>query len=622
MDQKLLAYYGRELSYLRELGGEFAKQFPKIAGRLGLDSFECADPYVERLLEGFAFLAARVQLKIDSEFPRFTEGLMSVVYPHYLSPTPSMAVVRMDPNHKQGVLTDGFRVPRGSALRANLARGEQTACEYRTAHDVDLWPIELVGATHSSFTGDLGDLTLPSRKRVRGAVRLRFQTVNGTPFSTLALERLPLFLRGAEQLGMRLYELIRGGVLGLVLRDGNGTRLGFVTSDPVRSLGFEDEEALLPYGPRSFQGYRLLQEYFALPARFLFLELAELASGVRNCPTPEFEVCILLDRHDPSIEPLIAPENFELFCTPAINLFPRKTDRIHLSDRDNEYHVVPDRTRPLDFEVHSITEVVGFGTSASTQREFQSFYECTERTAHDQDAAYYVVHRQQRLSSSRRVGGPRSNYPGGEVFLSLVDGDEGPYRHDLKQLAIGALCTNRDLPLEMSVGTGKTDFTLESGAPVESIRCVAGPSEPRASHAFGGTSWRLVNHLSLNYLSLTDGKDGEGAAALRELLHLYGDIGSSSSRREIEGVRSISSAPITRRLPGDGPMSFGRGLEVSVECDERSFDGASVFLLGAVLDRFFNKYVSLNSFTETVLKTTQRGEIMRWPARPGRRPIV
>jgi type VI secretion system protein ImpG len=622
MDQRLLAYYGRELSYLRELGGEFAKQFPKVAGRLGLDSFECADPYVERLLEGFAFLAARVQLKIDSEFPRFTEGLLSVVYPHYLAPTPSMAVVKMEPNHRQGVLTDGFRVPRGSVLRGNLGRGEQTACEFRTAHDVDLWPIELGSVSHSSFVADLGEISLPSRKIVRGAIRLRFNTVNGAPVSQLALERLPLFLRGAEQLGMRIYELVRGAGIGVMVRDGSGTRTALITDDPIRAVGFEDEEALLPYGPRSFQGYRLLHEYFALPSRFLFVELADLGPGVRACQGSELEIVILLDRNDPSLEPLISPEHFELFCTPAINLFPRKTDRIHLNDRENEYHVVPDRTRPLDFEVHSVSEVVGFGSSASTQREFLPFYECTERTAHDEQTAYYVIHRQQRLASVRRVGGSRSTYPGGEVFLSLVDGDEGPYHHDLRQLAVNALCTNRDLPLEMSVGEGKTDFFLESGAPVEAIRCVAGPSEPRPSHAFGATSWRLVSHLSLNYLSLTDAPNGQGAAALRELLHLYGDLGSATSRREIEGVRAIQSAPITRRLKGEGPMSFGRGLEITLDCDERAFEGASVFLLGAVLERFFNKYVSLNSFTETVLKSPQRGEIMRWPARPGRRPIA
>jgi type VI secretion system protein ImpG len=487
---------------------------------------------------------------------------------------------------------------------------------------VDLWPLELVSVTHSPFVGDLGNLDLPSRKIVRGAVRLRFRTVGGGSISELALERLPLFLRGAEGLGMRLYELIRGGALGLLLRDGAGNRTSLVTSDAVRGVGFDDDQALLPYGPRSFQGYRLLHEYFALPARYLFVELADLGPGVRACQGNELEIAILLDRNDPSLEPLILPEHFEMFCTPAINLFPRKTDRIHLNDRENEYHVVPDRTRPLDFEVHSISEVIGYGTGTTAQREFLPFYECTERTAQDEASAYYIVHRQQRLASTRRAGGSRSIYPGGEVFLSLVDGEEGPYSHDLRQLGVSALCTNRDLPLEMSVGEGKTDFFLESGAPVEAVRCVAGPSEPRPSRAFGATSWRLVSHLSLNYLSLIDSGDGQGAAALRELLHLYGDLGSPTSKREIDGVRSVQSAPITRRLPGEGPMSFGRGLEISVECDERAFDGASAFLLGAVLEHFFNKYVSLNSFTETVIRTPQRGEIARWPAKPGRRQLA
>ena len=190
MDHRLLSYYNRELQYLRELGGEFAQQFPKIAGRLGLEAFECADPYVERLLEGFAFLAARVQLKIDSEFPRFTEHLLSLVYPHYLAPTPSMAVVRLTPDHRQGQLNDGFRVPRGSALRSNAGRGDQTACEYRTAHDVTLWPIELASVEHIPNLGKLSELRLPGKKRVQAGLKLRFRTTTGVPFSELSLEEL------------------------------------------------------------------------------------------------------------------------------------------------------------------------------------------------------------------------------------------------------------------------------------------------------------------------------------------------------------------------------------------------------------------------------------------------
>src|SRR5688572_19451987 len=291
MDQRLLAYYNRELQYLRELGGEFAKQFPKIAGRLGLDEFECADPYVERLLEGFAFLAARVQLKIDAEFPRFTQGLMSILAPHLLAPTPSLAVVQFKPSSKQGVLTEGHRIARGTSLKGNLGRGEHTACEYRTSQEVELWPLQITRVSHAGHVGDLGDLPIASRRQVKSALRIRLRT-NGVPMNELKLAKLPLFLRGAEQLGMRLYELLAGGAIGLVGRDGSGRRTGFVPTSPIRAMGFADNEALLNYDLRSFQAYRLLHEYFALPQRFLFVELGQLGELVKKCATPELELVV------------------------------------------------------------------------------------------------------------------------------------------------------------------------------------------------------------------------------------------------------------------------------------------------------------------------------------------
>ena len=624
MDPRLLAYYNRELHYLRELGGEFAKQFPKIAGRLGLETFECADPYVERLLEGFAFLAARVQLKIDSEFPRFTEHLLTMVYPHYLAPTPSMAVVRLSPNHRQGVLNEGFRVARDTALRSTVGRGEQTACEYRTAHDVTLFPIELASVTHTSYVGDLGELKIPGAKPIRGALRFRIRTLNGARINQLKLENLPLFLSGTEQISTRLYELLFAGTQGLIVRSTNGATRTLVSKQPLRPVGFDDDEGLLPYTAKSFQGYRLLQEYFALPQRFLFAELCGLAEGVQRISETEAEIVVLLDRHDPVVEAAVAPTHFELFCTPCVNLFPKRVDRIHLSDRLSQYHVVTDRTRPLDFEVHSVTEVLGYGGNTEVRREFQPFYACKDRTVVAEDpGAYYTLHRETRAASSRqRRAGPRSTYPGTEVFISLVDGNQGPHSPDLKQLAINTLCTNRDLPLQMNLGLGATDFTLESGAPVDTVRVVAGPSEPRPSAAWGANSWRFVSHLSLNYLSINERNEGEGAAGLRELLHLYGDFANSVNRRQIDGVRSVSSSQVVRRLPVDGPASFGRGLEIRVDCDETAFEGASVFLFGAVLERFFAKYASINSFTETVMRTLQRGEIMRYSTRVGRRAIA
>ncbi len=622
MDQRLLSYYNRELSYLRELGGEFAKHFPKIAGRLGLDQFECTDPYVERLLEGFAFLAARVQLKIDAEYPRFTEGLMSILTPHLLAPTPSLAVVQLQPSPKQALLTDGFRVARGTSLKSVLARGEQTSCEYRTAQDVELWPLELSGLSHAAHVGDLGELPLSTHKQVKSALRIKLRATNGQPIQKLSLSRLPLFLRGAEQLGMRLYELLAGGSVGLLVRDSSGNRLSYSPRSLLRGMGFADDEALLPSDLRSFHGYRLLHEYFALPDRYLFVELSELDAGVSRCTSSEIEICVLLDRRDARLEAVLAPEHMALFCTPVVNLFSRRADRIHLTERDHEYHVIPDRTRPLDYEVHSITSVTGLGATPGVSRPFLPFYAVSDRHASEQQA-YFTVHRQPRLISSRRqVTGPRSTYAGGEVFLSLVDGQEGPFHSDLKQLAVETLCTNRDLPLLMTLGAGRTDFTLDTAAPVESARVVAGPSEPHPSPSWGDSAWRLISHLSLNHLSVANTQDDQGAAPLRQLLQLYAELGSAALRREIDGVRSIQSGSVTRRLPFEGPASFARGIELTLECDEAYFEGGSAFLLGCVLERFFARLVAINSFTETVLKTPQRGEVMRWPTRLGQRSIA
>ena len=621
MDPRLLQYYNRELQYVRELGGEFAKEYPKIAGRLGLETFECADPYVERLLEGFAFLAARVHLKIDAEFPRFTQHLLEIVYPHYLAPTPSMAVVQMRPNLSEGALSAGYKVPRGTALRSVLGRGDQTACEYRTGQDVTLWPIELEHAEYTGYVGDLTELNLPARPR--GSLRLKLKTTAGLKFSELALDELTLFLRGSDDQPTRIYEQLLAHAVAVVARPPGRPApwQHVITEGAVSPVGLEDEEALLPYGPRSFQGYRLLHEYFAFPARFLSIKLAGLAPAVRRCAGNELELVIVSDLHDRALDGVVGAANLSLFCTPAINLFPRRADRIHLTESVPEYHVVPDRTRPMDFEVYSLKEVVGYGANAEAEQRFRPFFARNNQTAIDEVQAYYTIQRQPRVLSTKQTQrGTRSSYVGSEVFVSLVDPNEGPYRSNLRQLALETMCTNRDLPLHLALGQGRTDFTIESGAPIESVRCLAGPTPPRASHAHGDTTWRLISHLSLNYLSLADGAtNADKGSGLRELLSLYADLSDPTHRKQIDGIRSTACAGITRALPVPGPTTFGRGLEVEVTCDETAFEGSGAFLLGAVLQRFFTKYVSINSFTETVLRTVQRGEIMRWPAKLGLR---
>ena len=624
MQQRLLQTYNRELQHLREMGGEFAREFPKIAGRLGLPQDpkeEVTDPYVERLLEGFAFLAARIQLKIDAEFPRFVQHLFETVYPNYLSPLPSMAMVRFEADLTEGALGEGPVVPRGSELRSLLGKGDQTRCMYTTAHDVRLWPVELVEATY--HTRDLSTLGLPEIREARAGVRIRLRATAGLKFSELALDDLVLHIRGIGAIPMRLYEQLLTHAVAVVVHPPTRPPAWheILPGSAVGQVGFEDDEALLPCGPRSFQGYRLLQEYFAFPARFMFVSVSGLQRAIRRCDDNTLDVTVFLREEDLELDKALTDQNFSLFCTPAINLFKKRLDRIHLSDRFSEFHVVPDRTAPLDYEVHSILEATGYGARGKEEEQaFEPFYSARDSDGGGSDC-YYAVHRVARLLSEReRLGKRRStSYPGSEIYLSLVDINAAPYRSELRQLGVTALCTNRDLPLQMPVGEGQTDFTLDTGAPVKAIRCLGKPTEPHPSHAEGEFAWRLISQLTPNYLSIADTEQGEAASALRDTLALYAETARAEIAKQIEGVRSVEARPVVRRVGESGPTSFARGLEVTVTMDETAFEGSGIFLLGAVLDRFFAKYVTINVFTTTVIKSVQRGEVKRWPVRTGRR---
>ncbi|WP_434678929.1 type VI secretion system baseplate subunit TssF [Pseudomonas sp. R1-18] len=619
MNPRLLGLYNQELQHIRESAAEFAREYPKIAGRLTLSGLDCADPYVERLLEGFAYLTARVQLKLDAEYPTFTHNLLEIAYPHYLAPTPSMTVVQMQADPDEGSLSQGFTLPRDSVLRGALGRDSQTSCEYRTAHEVTLWPLKVSDAEYFGNPSAVLGRLAASEPKAKAGLRITLRAGAELTFDKLNLHSLPLYLSGSDEQPFRLYEQLLGNACAVFARQPGGNWAERLPADALRPCGFDDREAALPVVPQAFQGYRLLQEYFALPQRFLFVEFAELTRAVQRCDGQELELIVLFDRFDQSLESSIGAEQFVPFCTPAINLFPRRLDRIHLSDRVHEHHAIADRTRPMDFEIHSLKSVTGHGTGPD--QPFLPFYAVRDPSRYGRDKAWYILRREPRvLSSEQRRSGTRSTYVGSETFISLVDSEQAPYRHDLRQLGLSALCTNRDLPLFMSVGSGKSDFTLADSAPVSAIRCLAGPSRPRASHAHDNKAWRLISQLSLNYLSLSE--QGQGAAALRELLRLYGDDHDAALQLQIEGLLEVSSKPCTRRLPMPGPIVFGRGLEITLKFDENAFRGTGVFLLGAVFERFLARYVSINSFTETVIRTTERGEIMRWKAKPGRRPTL
>ena len=625
MDTRLLEYYNRELQYVREMGAEFADAYPRIAARLGMDGIECADPYVERLIESFAFLAARVQLKLDARHPDFTQHLLEMVYPHFLTPVPSAAIVELRPDPAESSLKDGARVPRDTAMRAELASGEYTSCEFRSAQDVVMWPLAVTEAQYVVGTASFAAAGTRLPPRIRGAIRLRLSTEGGMSLSELPrLGSLTFYIHAAADLAGKIHEQLTANSAGVAVRAAGSERGATVLpAGAIRALGFEDGESLFPAVGRSFQGYRLLQEYFAFPERFLFFAVDGLAESVRGMQASEMELLLLVDRVHPDLDNALDASQFRLNCTPAVNVFPRSVDRVHITPHVTEHHVVPDRSRPMDFEVFSIDRVVGVGAGGESLAEVLPLYSTHHRSSETDTQAYYTVQRRPRLASTRQHRtGARTNYLGGECFLSIVDSRQRDLTGEMQQLDIQAHCTNRDLPIGLSFGRSQLEFAVEGGAPVKSARCIAGPTAPRMSPAFGDTAWRLIGQLSLNYLSLSDTDEYKGAEMLRHLLGLYADPNDPAARRQIEGVRSVAHSAVIRRIPTRGPITYGRGLQVALTVDDPSFEGLGALRLGAVLERFFGRYVSLNSFVETRLVSASRGEIKQWPARTGLRQIL
>jgi type VI secretion system protein ImpG len=623
MDPRLLRYYNQELRYLREMGGEFAREFPKIAGRLGMEGMEVADPYVERLIEGCAFLAARVQLKQDAEFPHLSQRLLDMVCPNLAAPIPSMLVAQFEPIADPN-LVSGFKVPRGSPLTGPETALSPTRCEFRTAQDVTLLPIKVAAVEYFLNASDLPLSTLPLPERPRSGVRIRLELPQGLTFRQLKTDSLRFFMGGLHDVALRLHELVIGACVGALVgapgRAGDGQRQ-FVKADRVQPVGYDDAEAMLPVTLRGLAGVRLMQEYFAFAQRFMFIEVGGLAPGFANCTGNTCEIVLLFNRYVASLEGGGEPANFALNCTPAINLFERRAERVEVDDSGTSFHIVPERTLSGDYEVFDVLSATGYSQS-SEEVEFLPLFAVPQV---DPGAAkgFYSCLREPRLASDRsKREGPRSAYVGTEMYVSLVDLRHAPYADDLRQLSARVRCTNRDLPSFMPIGQGHGELTLNSSAPIETIRVLAGPSRPQSAMREGGIAWHLLSLLSLNYLSLVDEKPEQGALALRELLGLFAQAADTGLKRQIEGVRSVAVRPVVRRHPIPGPIAFGRGLEIRVTVDDMSFEGGSAVLLGSVLHQYFARHVSMNSFAQTVLTSMTRGDVKTWAPRTGARAVL
>jgi type VI secretion system protein ImpG len=625
MDPKLLDYYHRELVYMREKSAEFAQQHPKIAKRLGLQGMEVADPYVERLIEAFCFMTARTQIKMDAEFPRFTQRLLEVMYPNYLCPTPAMSVAHFAPDHQQGDLKKGFVIPRHTVLRSSIPHGQKTACTFRSSQDVTLWPIEITHASLTEVPQDMVALCQPlaHHKTAQSALQLTFRTKGDYRFSDLVgLDCLPIYLAGETTLASQLLAYLHTATLATVVRSTQDHHVDHVVYEQaITHPGLQAEQSLLPLSWNTHHGNNLLHTFFACPEVFYFFSLNQLACALTTAHTQEITITILLSEAAPQLQAHIHAKQFALHCSPIINLYPGRTDRIPVNQSQTECHIVADRTRPLDVEIYAIEKIEAQLAESSETFTFLPLLQ-TVASDHGNHGQYFSVRRElRRQSDITRQYGPRTPYIGTESFVSLVDQHAAPYRPEIRYLMVNAYMTNRDLPLCLPY-KGSDDLFSADAMPVAQIGMLRPPSQPLPPFAEGEHAWRLIQQLNANALSLTTMSPAQGAQALRDLLQLFVRQDHPTQQQLVRSIVATRFDPVTQRLPGDGPIMYGRGIACTITIDEVKLSGTSPYLLACILSQWLGRHASVNVFTQVTLQTLHDQRRYEWPAYMGQRSAV
>ena len=656
MNREFMKLYDQELTLFYEHAAEFGEEYPGVGERLGDMTKDNADPMIGAMIEGAAFLATRVQLKLKHEFSNFTDNLLEQLVPNFLAPIPSVIQLQIDPGYGDPALRDGVRIDRGAHLDATYRERErQVACTYTLTSNVDLSPLEIDRAEYVGSIAPIEALNLTVPEGAASGLRLGFK-VRSSKVATeekpaelaaedpkawakgIKLPALKINLVGSEDTSVAIYEQIFGHTLKIALRWRAADLKWYTKSLPIDDVldqvGFEDDEALYPMDHRVFRGFDFVRDYFTFPKHFLGFRIKDFGRHLESVEASEFELIFVFDDLDSRMGTAVTMQKFALNCVTAINLFEMTCGRIQVKPNDYEYQVVPDRSRYLEYEPHRIVNVRADRAGQSEKMPVFPIYSSPEDATVRSRALFHAIRRMQRKRTGKEVRfGATSDYIGTDMFLTLVGHDVLDEEGDpITHLSVRALCSNRHLPEHLPVGETGADFMLRDNDQLR-IKAMTPPTKPREPIITGATdrarpnytgenTWRLVNMLALNHLGLVSNRAGEGARALKDVLALFADLSENVTERRIRGLRTVESRPVIKRVRALSGVAAARGLEVTITIEERAFEGSGVFLLGAVLDRFLSEYVSLNQFTQTVIRTPERAEIMRWPPRLGRRQIL
>ena len=611
MADELLPYYEKELAFIRQLGAEFADEHPKIAGRLGINTDTIDDPHVSRLIESFAYMNARIQHKIDDDFPELSDALLNVLFPHYQRPIPSMSIVNLKADEEQ--LESPYKINKDTLLETEPFQGETV--RFSTAYDTELLPIKVKSA---SLIGR--PFTTPGSSDVKGAgavLKISLETYNEEIiFTDLEFDKIRFYLKGQPQHINPLYQKLLNNCQNVVvsLSETDGHPI-FMGNNSIKPVGFESSEGILPYPDSSFVGYRLLTEYFIFPEKFMFVDFIGLKEKIPKHAANTLDLYIYLDSSDVELEHNITEETFVLGACPVVNLFEHRADPIKLDHTQMEYQVVPDARRPVGYEVYSVDSVTA-STSTGEEINYHPFYGLNHQYQDSENHSFwYANRRNSKMSNMDRDEGT-------DIFINLVDLEFNPNIPEDRTLVIKTTCSNRDLPSKLPFSADQPKLQAVDGAPpCETITCITQPTQTVRAPLRNHARWRLISHLNLNHLSLAGGDDA--TQALKEILRLYDFKESSVTRALIESITSVKSRSISSPLTIDGHATMCRGMEVEIELDDRQLTGSSAYLFASVLEYFFGLYCSINSFTRVLVKQkSKEGYLKKCPPRAGEKILL
>lgn len=602
MFDQILPFYHQELNRINKLASEFAKLYPKVASHLNINSKTAEDPDVGRIIEAFAYLTAHIQYKIDDDFPEIAESLLNVLFPHYLRPIPSFSIVQFNP--KPDYKTKYF-IPKNSEIETS---SYSKSCIFTTTYPVELWPLEIESASFSSKPFKTHLPIIPNiKEKVEAIIHLKIKSCSvKNNISDLALKSLRFFIDGPSNEAQKIYELIFNDLLSIGISPNEDTIPIFLDKNNITSVGFGQEEKLLPFSSQAAQGYDLLTEYFIFPEKFLFFDLNGFTSENLKNIGNTFEIYFYFKKTYAELEKYVRENMFRLNCTPIVNIYKQIAEPILFSQTKTEYLVIPNvRKLSEDVEIYSIENV----TALNNNNQEITCYPLYGIKYHQQQESYYwhLIRRQSTYSST-------------DIYLSFTNLDFDPIINTDTVINVETLCTDGEVPHKLPFGAGEPHLQLKlKDAPVTSLLCLLQMTPIIIPKLRNKMRWQLVSHLSMNYFSLVE--EGRGLEVLKEMLSLYNFKNSEEHNNMIESIQAVSCNRVTARSPNSIREAICQGIELKIVIDETVFVGNEIFLFVRLLDEVLARYATMNSFIQLTILSINQGILYKCPRRSGKKTL-